>query len=554
MKRILIVPALLMVWSLWESAVRIILHHNDWDPANSLAFQFSNLSPAVVVGLLLMILILPLLLLFRMTGVRQKPSLVPNLFVSIAGKVFRPILLVSLMVFPVLLTAGLQMWRSSKPYNEARNGIPYIILISIDTLRHDYVSAYGAQNVKTPVIDRIAAEGALFETAISSIPQTGPSHISMLTGRPPLSHGVLFNGYPVPRSGWTATRHLRDAGYRTFGVISGYPLQAENSGLDEGFQQYSDNLSFRDKFRNSLAGKLLSKSSYFLRGVYIQAPEVTEKTLNWLENNSDRPFFIFVHFYDVHYPYGEKATAKFRKHPLYIHAKREELEKQKRLYAKEVETVDFHIGKIVAFLKKKGIYDQTLLAVTADHGESLGEHRYFYNHDHFVYEPLIRVPLIMRCPPLVKRGLTVKSQVQVLDVHTTLLAAAGLSPAPGATGENLIRLAHNGPQNYARPALSHNMMDGSHGLRAGEWKLIRNDRFVEMKHAKDIHPGFELYNLIQDPNELNNIYSAEQQMAILLKQKLDALLASMKGPMNVGKPEDLDPEKLETLKSLGYFN
>ena len=415
-----------------------------------------------------------------------------------------------------------------------------VVLISIDTLRFDHVSSYDPVHVQTPVLDEISREGARFKVAISSIPQTGPSHISMLTGLSPLDHGIHLNGLRLPSSARTIASQLREAGFRTGAFVSGYPLKNFNCNLQTGFGVYNDVLAFNDRFRKVFYGRLLGKLPYFEYGVYRQAHEVTEPTLKWLKRNVDSPFFLFLHYYDPHYPYGIKPQRRRFKRPMWLKIPQKDLPRQKQLYAQEVQAVDVQIGRVVEFLKKSGMYDETLFLITADHGESLGEHGSFYSHERYVYEQMIRVPFILRYPALIHPGTVFDKQVAVLDTYKTISGATGVAPLPGNRGFDLIQLIRSGAANYSRTIPSYHFDYKVEGIRSDEWKLIHN--------GKSKSNQFELYHLIQDPGEKVNLFSTETVIA----NKLMRYMSSKNNFSDIDL-EHLTAEQIEVLRSLGYL-
>jgi arylsulfatase A-like enzyme len=451
---------------------------------------------------------------------------------SLAVIICCPILFI--VVTPIIRNHGFDSKPSSN--GKARN----VVLISIDTLRFDHVSSYNPVHVQTPVLDEIAREGARFEVAISSIPQTGPSHISMLTGLSPLDHRIWLNGHRLPSSTRTIASQLREAGFQTGAFVSGFPLKNFNCNLQTGFGVYNDVLAFNDRFRKVFYGRLLGKLPYFEYGVYRQAHEVTEPTLEWLKVNADSPFFLFLHYYDPHYPYGIKPQRRRFERPMWIKIPRKALRRQKELYAKEVQAVDLQIGRVIEFLKKAGIYDQTLLLVTADHGESLGEHGAFYNHERYVYEQMIRVPMILRYPALIQAGTVFNKQVAVLDTYKTISGAAGVAPLPGNRGFDLIQLIRSGAPDYGRMIPSYHFDYKVEGIRSDEWKLIHN--------GKSKLDQFELYQLIQDPGETVNLVSRETEMV----KKLIRFMSSKNNFIETDL-EKLTDEQIEVLRGLGYL-
>jgi arylsulfatase A-like enzyme len=386
----------------------------------------------------------------------------------------------------------------------------------------------------------------------------------MLTGKIPFDHRVFRNGQKKLPAIPTITKHLRAAGYKTGGFISGAPLKSHLCGLDEGFQTYDDRLALVDFLSETFSAKLIrSALTYDLsdifpeslrgfvsklsaRGVYRQAKEVTDPSLRWLEKNYHSPFFLFIHYYDPHYPYGRKAALRYRKRPLIITAKPQDIDQQKRLYGSEIESVDDQIRRVVHFLKQKRIYDQTLLIITSDHGESLGEHNYYYDHERYVYEQLVRVPLIIRYPVLIPSGCIVQSQVALLDLYGTLLTATGLEVSPDTDRPDLISAAKAPAANAKRMILSHHFYYGVDSLRSDNWKIIRTRTPTELK--------YELYDLSNDPGELNNLSQIRHvQFQNARSMLLKALHSAGEIRKFTAEDQKLSSEEREALQSLGYF-
>ena len=312
--------------------------------------------------------------------------------------------------------------------------IKYVILISIDTLRYDYVSCYGFSNAHTPIIDSIAKEGVRFQNAFSMIPLTGPSHSTMLTGLSPTRHGVTINRIPLPKTIKTITEQLYSVGFRTGGFVSGYTLKASHCRLDKGFELYDDRFCLNDRFNETYYGKILGETIFRYSGIERTAKRVTDASLEWLSKESRSPFFLFLHYFDPHSPYGD--IPKIFQKPASV----SDLPNQKRLYAKDVMAVDSEIGRLIDFLKSRQIYNETLIIITADHGESLGEHNYYYDHPEYIYDQLVRIPLIIRCPLMIEPGLVSSDQVSLIDIYRTIASSVDIVPGQEIGGYDLIQM------------------------------------------------------------------------------------------------------------------
>ena len=249
-------------------------------------------------------------------------------------------------------------------------GIRNVVLVSIDTCRADRLSCYGYGRLSTPNIDAVAREGVLFRQALAPVPMTLPSHSSMMTGAYPPVHGVRTNdGYRLGSSNVTLAKVLQAAGFDTAAFVGGFPLDAR-FGLGQGFQTYDG--------RFDKEGGEHDRRS---------AEEVTRRGLAWLESHQKqtdkKPFFLFLHYYDAHWPYQPPPPfdKAFADDP----------------YAGGIAYVDSWIGRVIGRLRELGLYDNTLLVIVGDHGESLGEHNE-RTHCFFAYQATLRVPLVIRVP------------------------------------------------------------------------------------------------------------------------------------------------------------
>jgi arylsulfatase A-like enzyme len=452
--------------------------------------------------------------------------------------------ILGLTIIPLFILATVFLLQRNGSTATVQGPVRYVVLISIDTTRYDYIGAYGVHSVRTPVIDHLASEGVLFRQAISSIPLTGPSHITMLTGQPPLVHGVRFNGQPLPRKTPTITKVLRSAGFETAAFVSGYPLKTTAAAIDGGFQEFDDYLAYTDHISETFLGRLLEFVPFLPQGLLRVGHEVTDRAVAWLQKRDGSPFFLFLHYYDPHFPYGTKKDLRGSNDILKMTATPADLELETRRYQSEVETVDYEIGRVIEVLKKKNLYDRTLLIVTSDHGESLGEHNLYYTHDNSVYDQLLRVPLIIRCPALLKSPISIDQQVGLLDIAKTVLDSVGLDKKMKTSGVDLIHLAQKIPSDYQRSIVSHNFVREVHSLRTGNWKLIQTGE----------PESFELYDLVRDPLESKNVLKNEHSLAVDLKSKLGGILHSPGSANSTWTTDELSAEQIEKLKSLGYVN
>lgn len=428
---------------------------------------------------------------------------------------------------------------------DSKRQVPGVVLITVDTLRADYLGCHGNALVKTPWMDLASREGARFSQASCPIPITGPSHISLMTSLAPRSHGSRVNGSPYAGVEPTLAELLKRHGYRTAAFIGGYPLKAYNCGLDRGIDVYDDSLGHLDLHAGLRIVQLLNRLHLVRGAVERNAEEVNKKALNWLENNCGDPFFLWIHYFDPHYkyapppPYDTLYKGKMGK---------DAAARQRELYAGEVSYTDARIGEVIGLLKRLNIYDQTLLIITADHGESLGEHDYYYDHTEYLYEPIVRIPLIMRHPPAIPKGVVVEEPARIVDIVPTILSIANIPTTPRMLGRSLVPLADGSAAAPASrpPALIETFSPESSvdrtALRTPGWKWIVSSDDQE-----------ELYNLVDDPGEKTNLAGRRDAKKRELKETLQAVLDSIPHSGNRDAELSIDPERLKKLKSLGYL-
>lgn len=391
----------------------------------------------------------------------------------------------------------------------------HIILISIDTCRADHLSCYGFPMKTTPHIDEVASGAFRFNQVISPVPITLPTHSTMLTGTIPPYHGVHDNvGYQLAPSNITLPELLKPLGYRTSAIVSAMVLD-QALGLGQGFDTYQD--TFEDEHSGHCGNER-------------KADKTTEYALEWLEEHKSDKGFLFLHYYDPHAKYDPPKPFRSRF--------------SDNLYAGEIAFTDYCIGHLISRLKALKLYDSALLIITSDHGEMLGEHGE-KAHTFFIYESAIKVPLIIKMPGQ-KRGAVIEEPVGLVDLLPTLCAHLDIEMPDGLHGENLAPLmTGEGVENYSRHIYSETIRPTRFGaaplmaLSTGRWKYIQA-------------PRAELYDVSEDPGELNNLIEQEHHRARILKDRLHTLLQSSRRENDDNRIE-MDPETLKRLQSLGYI-
>jgi choline-sulfatase len=392
---------------------------------------------------------------------------------------------------------------------------PNVLLVTIDTLRWDHVGCYGSRNAATPVLDRLAASGARFETAIMHAPLTAPSHASILTGLTPLRHGVRDNGaFVLPTDVLSLPVVLQREGYTTAGFVSGFPVD-RRFGFANGFTSYDDRLP---------RGATLGRESQTER----RADQTSNRVLEWLSGTTTRPWFLWVHYFDPHAAYDPppEYLKLFPDHP----------------YDGEIAFVDAQIGRLFDRLKQLGQFTRTLVLVTADHGESLGDHGE-QTHGVFVYDSTLRVPWIISGPGI-HAGDVPEVVARGVDVMPTLLDLAGVTVPPAIDGRSL-RPALDGRALADEPAYVESLLAKRHlgwapihGLRDARWKYIQV-------------PGPELYDLSADAHETANRAPAERDRVATMARELQAQLSAARRQTTERRS---DPETTARLRALGYIS
>ncbi|MFZ0798625.1 MAG: sulfatase-like hydrolase/transferase [Terriglobales bacterium] len=408
---------------------------------------------------------------------------------------------------------------------------PNVILITIDTLRADHVGCYGYKQIKTPNIDGLAADGVRFERAFAVVPVTLPSHTSMLTGTYPMLSGIHdFSGNKLSPLQPTLASVLKQAGYQT-GAVIGSAVLDSRFGLNQGFDFYYDHFEF----------SRLDEAN--LDEMERPGNVVADVALDWLAKNSQKKFFLWMHLYDPHAPY----------HPPEPYAK----EYAGQPYDGEIAFADEQVGRLLRFLKEKGIYQNTVIVLCGDHGESLGEHGE-KTHGFFIYNATMHVPLIIRLPenrlPENTAPRAVGDPVSLVDLMPTVLAAVGLEIPSQVQGRSLL------------PELRGGHADREHDDKAQRDRVLYGETFLprihfnwsELRGSENIKYHFidaprpELYDLAKDPGEIHNLFTEKKAVAEEMRAKLAGMIRDYSAGKELAEKTGLDPALMERLKSLGY--
>jgi arylsulfatase A-like enzyme/Tfp pilus assembly protein PilF len=396
-----------------------------------------------------------------------------------------------------------------------------IVLVTIDTLRTDRVSSYGSDLVDTPNIDGFASEGVLFSNAASTVPFTLPAHSSILTGLYPPGHGVRENvGYTLHGSIPTLAEVLSEGGWNTAGFVSAFVLDGR-WGIDQGFDYYFDDFDLADFDTPNL-------------GSVQRSGDVTiAEAVRWLDGRArDDPFFLWLHLYDPHDPYTPPEPFKSQ-YP-------------GRPYDGEVAYTDSLIGEFRRALEDRDLLSSSLVILTADHGEGLGDHGEG-QHGFFVYDSTIHVSLIVRPPSAVGGGRVVDAAVSHVDIFPTVLDAAGLSAPKRVHGQSLLAMIAGENVELDRGVYSESL----YPLLHYGWAPLRAIRTDNSKLISAPRP--EVFDIIADPRETHDLSLEEPVVTGELENRLAELrkLIESDAPA-AGAAPDLDAETLAQLQALGY--
>ena len=403
-------------------------------------------------------------------------------------------------------------YRSEVGAKDIRN----VLLISIDTCRADHLSCYGYESKTTPNIDAMAGEGVLFENVISPVPQTLPSHSSMLTGTIPPYHGVHDNvgGYLADESNITLPEILKEAGFVTGAAVSAFPLHSQ-LGLSQGFDEYHDHFENPDKGR---------------RDRQRVGGETTAVALEWLERNKDKKFFFFLHYFDPHTEHvpPEPFASQFAGN----------------LYAGEIAYTDYCIGQVFDKLKELDLYDSTLIIITSDHGEMLGEHGES-THTYFIYQGVTRVPLIFKLPGQNKAA-RIKSIAGLVDIVPTVCSLLGIETPKNVQGVDLFARSQGENTSGQNRHLYCESLTPTK-FKANSLLGIVNNRYKYIQTTRA-----ELYDLLEDPGESNNLVKIQPQRARIMQDKLAQMLEQTVRKSSPDSKVAMSPEDRAQLEALGY--
>jgi len=429
-----------------------------------------------------------------------------------------------------------------------------LVLVSIDSLRSDHLDAYGYHRSTAPTISELAAKGVLFRNNSSASSWTLPAHMSMLTGRSLLGHGVTFDDRSLTADVPTLAESLKGAGYRTGAVVSA-PYVEARYGFDRGFDDYDDRtISFAT-----------NGESYKT----VTAPLLQKTAASWLARNAggDEPFFLFLHYWDVHYDYAPGAPYDTMFDPSYdgdidgrdfyfnpgVHpdmASRD-LDHLLALYDGEIRLVDDHLAKLRSTLAELGVAQNTIIVITSDHGDEFFEHG-GKGHHKTLFDEVTRVPLVLYVPGVAPTRPVVKMETSIVDIMPTLLSLLGVTPSASMDGENLSGIAFHGEKERDRSTLAELYRLGSRNYQSSLRSSGR--KVTQLYENGDVYA----YDIARDPAEQQRLDSSTGFVPDVLRQMADTMnrlwpVYSGRLDGETGKLE-MDDATRSRLEALGYMD
>jgi arylsulfatase A-like enzyme/Flp pilus assembly protein TadD len=406
-------------------------------------------------------------------------------------------------------------------FSAERDALPNVVVITVDTLRADHLGCYGYKNIHTPNIDALAADGVRFERAYTPVPITLPSHSVIFTGTYPTASGMHdFSGNRLGAQSVTLASTLKERGFKTGAVVASAVLDSR-FGLNRGFDFYYDHFDF-NRLQESNLDEMERPGNI-----------VADVTLDWLRQSASQPFLLWMHLYDPHFPYNPPApfSEEYKDH----------------LYDGEIAFADAQVGRVIQFLKEKGLYDRTLIVLLGDHGEGLGEHGE-RTHGFFIYNSTLHVPLIIKAPSA-PRARQVATPVCTADVMPTILEELKIPVPAQVQGISLASMVQGKLQDSRsapRGLYAETFLPRLH-FNWSELRGIQLDRyhFIEA-------PKAELYDLERDPGEIHNLFAEKKAVASEMHGKLTALTQTYTPGTELAEKMPLDPALMERLKALGY--
>lgn len=432
----------------------------------------------------------------------------------------------------VLLLISIAQWANgSSPAVAQRparkSNFPNVILITLDTTRADRMGFLGSKRGLTPNLDALAQQSAVFTRAYAQVPLTTPSHAALFTGTYPQFNHLDYLGMPLANDLPYVPDLLHRQGYHTAAFLGANVLDAKGgmaSGFDRGFDVYDTD------FRDAQPGM----DRYHT--VERRASDVADRALRWLKDHPQGPWFLWLHFYDPHDPYDPPAPFKER----YTETP----------YDGEIAYVDSVIGTFMNALRERGLYQNSLIAIAADHGEAFGEHGE-ERHGMLLYDETVHVPLLLKLPGQKFAGKQVDARVALVDIAPSLLQGAGIPVPSKVQGQSLLPLLEmetkaDLPGKVAERAVFSSSSYARRVFGASELRSWRTGKYLYVQA-----PRRELYDVPQDPQAAKNLATSSKAVADALDGQLSDFLG--KTSSAAVKEAKLDPVVVQKLHALGYM-
>lgn len=448
-----------------------------------------------------------------------------------------------------------------------------IIFIIVDALRPDHLKVNGYFRDTSPAIDRLSKEGASFQNCYTVLPRTNPSVTSILTGLYPHVHGIRMVGNNK-LSGKISSlpQILKSHGYKT--AYIGEPVH--RCGLENGFDDFLLlSWNVKNKIKKNLFRIIKPKERIGA------AHQYTDTSISWIKKNKDKKFFICLHYNELHWPYHSPfenffdesyegkhdfntlGNGKFTRGDLifgHVRLPKEEVDHAISHYDGNIRYIDSQIQRLTDFLKSRGLYENTLIVLTSDHGENFGEHNFYFQHGASLYQPSLKTPLIFVKSGLIPKNKRISENVQIIDVMPTVLDLLNIPLIDKIDGKSLLPLVENKAQNARDFVFAESIEEHFEGNKRvffsgvkGKWRtmIVGNWKIIYIPHPEnDI---FELYNLEEDPDETTSLIDKEKKIAAQMKIKI---LDFLKSQSNEGDADlsDLTEKSKKLLRKLGYIN
>ena len=461
--------------------------------------------------------------------------------------------LLAILVFSTLLLPTL------KPSSMRELQYPNLLFILVDALRKDRLGAYGYTKNVSPTIDRLAQEGAFFTTVVSTAPQTRTSMPSIMTSQPPSVHGVDMSGEfekALPTNIETLAGMLAGRGYRTAAFVANPWIKV--TGLDRGFQEFSDSGILRKLIMTHSRFYLLCLTIWRRlnnESMYPIAGRLNRQVITWLRKRSSEPFFLFIHYMDVHNPYipppefcGDLEDVTARYFDAWnaieggeVEKRKERLDFLKQLYDCEIRYFDSSLRDVLNTLDELGLSENTLIVLTSDHGEEFLEHGRL-GHYQALYDEVLLVPLIFNLTGRAKGIGAIERQCTTLDILPTILSILGV-PVPDSLGGLSLYPFEPGLNNLPDGRTLYSESRDYVSARTANWKLIRSKT----------DSSEELYNLEDDPMETRSVLEDNPGIANKLRRGIADYLEQKNRIGLTPLPAEVTDETRKRLRSLGYI-